>query len=200
MSASVLSAAMRVHSHLLVTRSNAAFTVRGSPTSATLPSAYCAASWTATSSSPRPTAIASIASRSSLYLPKPLTAFLLTGTSWCLASRNSSSFGLSGAFCLCCSSASPLFAQKARELPKHTELRIAQTPTAPEGPTERGAVLAAMKVTVGGAADLEEQRVTRSRQADRPATSVPLPTCGMATFKVAAMPVPNRKTPRCNMP
>mmetsp|Transcript_102640 Transcript_102640/g.275982 ORF Transcript_102640/g.275982 Transcript_102640/m.275982 type:complete len:232 (+) Transcript_102640:405-1100(+) len=58
MSASVLRAAMRVHSHLLVTRSRVTRTVRSVPMSATLAMAACADSCTATSSSPRPTAIA----------------------------------------------------------------------------------------------------------------------------------------------
>mmetsp|Transcript_53185 Transcript_53185/g.154835 ORF Transcript_53185/g.154835 Transcript_53185/m.154835 type:complete len:252 (+) Transcript_53185:372-1127(+) len=81
MSARVLSPAMRVHSHVLLTRSSVTLTVRSSPLSATFAMAACAASCTATSSSPRPTAMASIASLSSRYLPSPFTAFRRTGTS-----------------------------------------------------------------------------------------------------------------------
>mmetsp|Transcript_89739 Transcript_89739/g.238410 ORF Transcript_89739/g.238410 Transcript_89739/m.238410 type:complete len:279 (-) Transcript_89739:110-946(-) len=98
MSERVLSPAMRVHSHLLLTRSSEAFTVRSSPLFATFAMAAWAASCTATSSSPRPTAMASMDSLSSRYLPKPFTAFLRTGTSWCFASRSSSSLGRGGAF------------------------------------------------------------------------------------------------------
>mmetsp|Transcript_102254 Transcript_102254/g.305281 ORF Transcript_102254/g.305281 Transcript_102254/m.305281 type:complete len:330 (+) Transcript_102254:373-1362(+) len=100
MSARVLSPAMRVHSQALPTRSSAALTVRPSPLSATLAMAACADSCTATSSSPRPTAMASMASLSSRCFPRPLMAFRLTGTSWCLASLSSSSLGRGPAFSL----------------------------------------------------------------------------------------------------
>mmetsp|Transcript_142939 Transcript_142939/g.398287 ORF Transcript_142939/g.398287 Transcript_142939/m.398287 type:complete len:312 (+) Transcript_142939:360-1295(+) len=108
MSARVLSPAMRVHSHVLLTRSRVALTVRSSPLSATFAMADCAASCTATSSSPRPTAIAEMASSSSRCLPRPLTAFRRTGTSWCLVSLRSSSFGRGGAFSFGFASQNPL--------------------------------------------------------------------------------------------
>mmetsp|Transcript_10555 Transcript_10555/g.32896 ORF Transcript_10555/g.32896 Transcript_10555/m.32896 type:complete len:364 (+) Transcript_10555:466-1557(+) len=98
MSASVLSPAMRVHSQVLLQRSSVALTVRVSPMSATFAMAACAESCTATSSSPRPRAIAWMASSSLRYLPRFLMALRLTGTSWCFASLRSSSFGGGGGF------------------------------------------------------------------------------------------------------